>query len=138
MIVTSISLPEFRAAVWRRNKSKILQFAGAFLQAQSADGIKRGVTRRYNRGASNYLIVTVRFSEQEYDAFHCVAAALRISVSALIYELIQMWQNSKPASLPFKILTNYHIRIPLWNEVTRVIEERLVFSSTSTPPAPTG
>ena len=88
--------------------------------------VRRGVTRKYNRVSGERSIITTRFTPAEYDALHFVAAALRISVSLLIYRLILMWQKSHRRHRSSNYVTNYDINITIWQQNAGIITESLM------------
>lgn len=128
MIITSISLSEENAAIWRGGQRQLMNFAVPMLRRQMREhGVRRGVARRYNRIAGNYVIVTTRFTEAEYDALHFVASMLRVSVSLLICRLIEMWQKAGRRALRRNHVTNYEISVCAWNANAGVCTESLLF-----------
>ena len=128
MIITSISLSEENAAIWRGNQRHLMHFAVPMLRRQMRqNGVRRGVARRYNRIGGNHVIVTTRFTEAEYDAFHFLASMLRVSVSLLICRLIEMWHKAGRGALPRKHVTNYEINVCTWNANAGVCTESLLF-----------
>jgi len=88
--------------------------------------VRRGVTRKYNRVPGERNIVTTRFTAAEYDALHFVAAALRISVSLLIYHLIIMWRKSARRRKKSKHVTNYDVQVTIWHPNAGIVTESLM------------
>lgn len=136
MIITSISLPNQCAIVWRKNRESILQFSDRFLRMKMCLDLRRGVSRTYNCAPGEYSIVSVRFSEVEYDAFHYLAASLRVSVSSLIYELIKLWLKPARRRTPQKFCANYSINQITWGTPGGILEESLTFWSRNTDGTP--
>ena len=135
-ITTSMSLPASLVAIWRRNRAQILRLTGGLLQQASRRHPRRSVARMYNRGMGAMEIVTARFSAEEYDSLHYLAATLRVSVSLLVFELIQFWLNSgeKPKrKLP---LTNYSYSIREWGPTRLIFTEILEIQRTKPYSAP--
>jgi hypothetical protein len=89
------------------------------------NGVRRGVKRRYNRAPGEYLVVTTRFTEAEYDTLHAAAAAMRVSVSWLVYVMILLWQKPARRARCTTHLTNYELDCLKWNENVGVITESL-------------
>ena len=108
MLTTSVSLPVTFASLWRARQHEIMHLAARTLRIQfSRMPLRRGVTRMYNRGAGDFAIVTTRFTEAEYDVLHSAAAAFRVSVSWLVYCIIQMWLKPSRRKQWNPFLTNY-------------------------------
>lgn len=108
MLTTSVSLPVTFATLWRSKQYEIMRLATRMLRIQfSRMQLRRGVTRMYNRGMGDFAIVTTRFTEAEYDVLHSAAAAFRVSVSWLVYCMIQMWLKPSRRKQWNPFLTNY-------------------------------
>ncbi len=134
MLTTSVSLPVKLSEVWRGSQRAIMTLAVRSLRVQMRNGeIRRGVKRRYNRMAGGFEIVTTRFTEAEYDTLHCAAAAMRVSVSWLVYQMILLWLKPARRNRRNSYLTNY-VMVPLiWNENVGVFTESLWFLRKPTP-----
>jgi len=89
------------------------------------NGVRRGVKRRYNRQPGEYQVVTTRFSEAEYDTLHAAAAAMRVSVSCLVFQMILLWQKPNRRNRINAHLTNYEFDCLKWNERIGIITESL-------------
>jgi len=127
-IITSVSLPKSEAAVWRRNRKDIMLFATRFLRVKMRNGIRRSVARAYNnRQGERFVITTTRFTAAQYDTFHYIAAALRVSVSSLICGLIKLWQKPSRRSINRFFCTNYSIESFKWDPEAGFIEENVTF-----------
>jgi hypothetical protein len=115
------------ARLWRKKQRRIMRLALRNLRVQMRKNpVRRGVTRKYNRVSGERSIITTRFTPAEYDALHFVAAALRISVSLLIYHLILMWQKSHRRHRSSNYVTNYDINITIWQQNAGIITESLM------------
>ena len=66
-------------------------------------------------------------TEAEYDTLHFVAATLRVSVSSLIFLMIQLWHKKARRKVWSKFLTNYEVYECKWNEFAGVLTEALLF-----------
>ena len=127
-LITSISLPEAQATLWRKNKRDIMQFAERYLNIQMRKQVRREVTRHYNRQPDQkFVITTTRFSPAEYDTFHYLAAALRVSVSSLIYGLIKLWEKPSRRAMNRFFETNYYHVVETWDTAAGILEEYLTF-----------
>ncbi len=78
-LVTSVSLPEAEAGLWRANRAEIMQFSERYLRIKMRNKIRRAVTRKYNRAEEEFEIVTTRFAPTEYDTLHFVAHGPRMA-----------------------------------------------------------
>lgn len=126
MLITSVSLPKVTATVWRSRQRQVMRMAIRILRlTMRQHGVRRGVKRRYNRQPGEYLVVTTRFTEAEYDTLHAAAAAMRVSVSWLVYQMILLWQKPARRSRFATHLTNYECDCLKWNENAGVVTESL-------------
>ena len=126
MLITSVSLPGVAATVWRRHQRQIMRMAVRMLRlTMRQNGVRRGVKRRYNRQPGEYLAVTTRFTEAEYDTLHAAAAAMRVSVSWLVYQMILLWQKPGRRKQFATHLTNYELDCLKWNQNVGVVTESL-------------
>lgn len=92
------------------HQRKIMCFAIRMLRIEMRrKAIARGEKIKYNRQGVDFTIVTTRFTEAEYDALHCTAHALRVSVSWLVYKIILLWQKPSRRVHPNPFVTNYEI-----------------------------
>jgi len=131
MLTTSVSLPVQMARVWRRRQRRILRLASAGLAREiEQTKLRRGVTRRYNRGRGEFCVVTTRFTAQEYDMLHAAAAAMRVSVSSLIFRLIMLWKQQRKAGAVKVRLTNYSLLLHAWDDESIRLTETIQFGRT--------
>lgn len=128
MLTTSVSLPKDVARLWQKNHRRIMKAGIRMLRlTMRRKSVRRGVKRRYNRAAEHFEIVTTRFTEAEYDTLHFVAAALRVSVSSLVYKLILLWNKPGRGCRTTKYLTNYETYVCNWSQFAGVVTESLFF-----------
>lgn len=127
ILTTSVSLPAQLAPCWRRRKSEIMLLAERYLRICMRQDLRRAVTCRYNRAAAPYAIVTTRFTAAEYDTLHYVASSLRVSVSSLVYGLIQLWLKPSRRAPRKYFVTNYECAIVKWDPEAGLLEENLYF-----------
>ncbi len=111
MLITSVSLPIALASLWRSRQHEMMRLLPRILRIQFAKmAFRRGVTRRYNRIAGEFAVVTTRFTEAEYDTLHSAAAAFRVSVSWLVSQIIQFWLKPSRRKQDNPFVTNYSFR----------------------------
>jgi len=128
MLTTSVSLPVDFTRVWRRRQRAIMRFAIRTLRVQMRNApVRRGVKRRYNRQGGAFGIVTTRFTEAEYDTLHFAAAAMRVSVSWLVYCMIKMWMKRSRRRHAHKYVTNYELNLCAWGQNAGILTESLHF-----------
>jgi hypothetical protein len=128
MLTTSVSLPSGIAHLWRHHQRAIMKMAVRTVRLQMhKNPMRRGVTRRYNRVALEFAIVTTRFTEAEYDTLHFAAAAMRVSVSRLVYQIILLWSKPSRRNRENTFLTNYEIFPCNWGKNAGVYTETLFF-----------
>ena len=136
-LVTSVSLPEAEAGLWRGKRAEIMLFSERYLRIQMRNQIRRAVTRKYNRGTEGkFAIVTTRFAPTEYDTLHFVAAALRVSVSLLIYGLIQLWKKPSRRAIRRFFSINYSADSEGWDVSAGFLEEIITFWAVENPGDP--
>lgn len=136
ILTTSVSLPANVAQLWRQQKAEIMQFAGRYLRTRMRQEVRRGVTCAYNRGKGEYIIVTTRFTAEEHDSLHCVAQALRVSVSSLIYGLILLWLKPSRRAIRRFFITNYYCSTEKWDPEAGFLEQGLSFWRVKSPHDP--
>lgn len=128
MLTTSVSLPGSAAVLWRKNQRRIMNAAVHMLRlTMRQKPVRRGVKRTYNRIGAGFQIVTTRFTEAEYDTLHFVAASLRVSVSSLIYRMIQLWNKPGRSQKPNTHVTNYEAFVCNWGQFAGFLTETLLF-----------
>lgn len=128
MLTTSVSLPEKEADLWRKRQRSILRLAVRSLRLQMrGKPVRRGVKRQYNRQPCAFVVVTTRFTEAEYDALHMAAAAMRVSVSWLVYQLILLWKKPSRRNRPNSYVTNYELNLCIWSPNAAILTESLMF-----------
>jgi hypothetical protein len=135
--VTSISLPKRFVPVWRSNRRAIMDFGDRYLRLLMRSNIRRDTTRTYNRSVEPFQVVHVRFSGAEYDALHCAAAALRLSVSSIVCGIIRLWSKPQRQAHGIRYRANYCMNQILWTPEAGIYEENLTFWAV-TPENPTG
>ncbi len=136
-LVTSVSLPEAEAGLWRNHRKEIMSFSERYLKVQMRHKIRRAVTRTYNRRQdTKFCIVTTRFAPTEYDSLHFVAAGLRVSVSLLIYGLIKLWKKPSRRAARRFFSINYWMESAEWSPEAGFIEESITFWRVENPGDP--
>jgi hypothetical protein len=99
-------------------------------------GVRRGITRRYNRTGEDFVPVTTRFTEAEYDTLHFAAATMRVSVSWLIFTMIRIWRKSPRRRTGNKFVTNYDFVSCYWGKNGGYVTEYLQIWPKFWKPAP--
>ena len=128
MIITSVCLPENLVRRWCKKQRKIMKNALRILRiAMRKYPVRRSVPRQYNRVEGKRIIVTTRFTEAEYDTLHFVAASTRMSVSLLVYWMVQMWLNERRRGRENRFVTNYECNVTIWQQQAGVVTESLLF-----------
>ena len=128
MLTTSVSLPATEAQTWRRHQREVMRLAIRTLRlTMFRNGVRRGVKRSYNRQQGSFEVVTTRFTMAEYDTLHCAAAAMRVSVSWLVYRMVRLWLKPERRWQGNTHVTNYDCDLLKWNENAGVITECLLF-----------
>jgi len=126
MLVTSVSLPKSAAKIWRQRQRRVMRVAIRVLRlTMRQNGVRRGVKRRYNRHGEEFEIVTTRFTEAEYDTLHAAAAAMRVSVSWLVFLMILLWKKPARRNRFNTHLTNYEFDCLKWNHRVGIITESI-------------
>lgn len=125
--ITSISLPKGLVSVWRSNRRAIMDFGDRYLRLLMRNDIRRDTTRTYNRADEPFQVVHVRFSAAEYDALHCAAGAMRVSVSSIVCGIIRLWLKPQRRAHGVRYRANYCINPVIWNPEAGIYEESLTF-----------
>jgi hypothetical protein len=86
--------------------------------------------------AEDFSIVTTRFTEAEYDALHFAAAAMRVSVSWLVYQMICLWKKPSRRKQGNRFVTNYEIFPCNWGKNAGIYTEALFIWHKQPPGAP--
>lgn len=128
MLTTSVSLPANEAAIWRTSQGEVMRLAIRTLRlTMFTNGVRRGQKRRYNRQQEKFHVLTTRFTAAEYDTLHCAAAAMRVSVSWLVYRMIKLWLKPTRRLRGNTHVSYYECDTLKWNENAGVITECLLF-----------
>lgn len=125
LIITSVSLPESCADIWRAHRREILKMSARYARICMRKGIKRGVTKQYNCTEEKYFIVTTRFLPDEYDFLHFLSSVLRVSVSYFIFGLISLWSKKNRSARSIRWKAIYRFRKKSWSTRTGILEEGL-------------
>jgi hypothetical protein len=136
-MATSISLPEIYARYWQNHRREVMDFADRYLRLIMRFAIRRETTVTYNRAKGAYRIIHVRFTPEEYDALHCAADALRVSVSSIVCGIIRLWLKPQRRAQGVRYRANYCLNEIVWNPEAGIYEESLTFWAI-TPENPTG
>ena len=127
MLKTSVSLPLEYAMLWQHNQRKIMKSTIRILRIHLRRGaVRRGVTRAYNDQRGEFRVITTHFTEAEYDALHFVAAAMRVSVSWLVYTLIKLWRKEIRRGKATEYIANYELNLCAWQPHGAACSESLL------------
>ena len=121
-IKTSICLPVKVLAIYKKYYRALYRSSEQMFASAMAGSPRRDKARSYNRSRDEFEIAQVYWPVEVYNKLHAVAAALRVSVSYLVYSML-MEMSSKPAKKPEKDFSNYVMIIRSWTENTIHIEE---------------
>ena len=128
MLTTSVSLPVKHAQLWRAKQRQIMRLTTRMLRSLfTRMPVRRGSKRLYNRTGEDFQIVTTRFTETEYDTLHCAAAALRVSVSWLVYCLIKLWLKPSQRVKTNLYTTNYYMTPHTCGPTALIFTESIYF-----------
>lgn len=133
-IKTSVCLPSKVLAVYKEYCRALYRCSEQMFTSAMANSPRRDKARSYNRSKDEFEIVQVYWPLEVYNKLHAVAAALRVSVSYLVYSML-MEMSSKPAEKPKKNFSNYVMIVRSWTENTLHIEE--IIHIDDDPPAET-
>lgn len=121
-IKTSICLPVKVLVVYRAYYRAVYRRSERMLAFASAASPRRDKARSYNRSKDEFTIVQVYWPLEVYNKLHAVAAALRVSVSYLVYSML-MEMSAQPGEKPKKNFSNYVMIVRSWTKNTLHIEE---------------
>mgnify|MGYP001583179403 CR=1 FL=1 len=121
-IKTSVCLPAKVLAAYKKYCRAVYRCSEQMFISAMAASPRRDKARSYNRSQDQFEIVQVYWPVEVYNKLHTVAAALRVSVSYLVYSML-MEMASQPAEKPKRNLSNYVMIVRSWTENTLHIEE---------------
>jgi len=121
-IKTSVCLPAKVLALYQRYCRAVYRCSEQMFVSAMAASPRRDKARSYNRSKDEFEIVQVYWPVEVYNKLHAVAAALRVSVSYLVYSML-MEMASKPEDKPKTNFSNYVMIVRSWTENTLHIEE---------------
>lgn len=129
-IKTSISLPTPALAVFFSNYSALRRNLPQLLKTMHRQQPTRNRLRQYNRQGCETARVNVYWTMDEYNALHGVAAAIRVSVSFLVYQMLQLLLQG----ITFEqVFSKYSFRIKTWAASQMHVEEAVTFSRVFSP-----
>lgn len=129
-IKTSISLPSPALADFFSNYSALRRNLPQLLKTMHRQQPTRNRLRQYNRQHGETERVNVYWTMDEYNALHGVAAAIRVSVSFLVYQMLQLLLQGKTFE---PVFSNYSFRIKAWTASRMHTEEAITFSTVFSP-----
>ncbi|HRP69137.1 MAG TPA: hypothetical protein PLY93_06365 [Turneriella sp.] len=128
MLKTSISLPQKSIPTWAKNHRAIMRIYSRFLRVVvRKTKFRRGVKRLYNKTNGRCAIMKVKFTPHQYDSLHTVAAGIRVSVSFLIFYLIQFWEKASQKNTYFLVADNYAPQVLEWSKTRVPFQEKITF-----------
>jgi len=130
---TSISLPTRLAVRWKRLHSGVIQNLPGLLAHYHRALPRRDRFRRYAIKGGRCEIVSVYWDMPTYNKLHAVAAAVRISVSLLLAEILDNLDNAKSEGY---VLLNYGFQVVEWSDARMAFTENLDFFATPPPLTP--
>ena len=81
---TSISIPNKLVHNWLKQRSKIMNNLGFYMQKMHRKRPKRDILTQYNPRGSETKIISVYWSLEQHNLLRSVAESIRVSVSRLI------------------------------------------------------
>ncbi len=130
---TSISLPPEALRRWFATRAKFVQSLPALLSKYHRTRPRRDRFRRYATKGVRCEILSVYWDMATYNKLHTIAAALRMSVSLLISELLENPESDSPRHIP---VLNYAFSVLNWSSRRMQISETLEFFATPPPLTP--
>lgn len=121
-IKTSICLPMRVLDVYKEYYRALYRSSEQMFASAMAGIPRRDKARSYNRSKDEFEVVQVYWPLEVYNKLHAVAAALRVSVSFLVYSML-MEMSSQPGEKPKKDFSNYVMIVRSWTKNTLHIEE---------------
>lgn len=130
---TSISLPPEARRRWFATRAKFVQSLPGLLSRYHRARPRRDRFRRYASRGGHCEILSVYWDMATYNKLHTIAAALRMSVSLLISELLENLESNSPRHIP---VLNYAFSVFNWSSRCMQISESLEFFATPPPLTP--
>jgi type I site-specific restriction-modification system R (restriction) subunit len=121
-IKTSICLPVKLLAIYKEYYRAVYRNSEQMFASAMVAYPRRDKARAYNRSKDEFEVVQVYWPVEVYNKLHAVAAALRVSVSYLVYSML-MEMSSKPTEKPKGNFSNYVMIVRSWKKNTLHIEE---------------
>ena len=109
---TSISIPDKLVHNWLKQRSKIINNLGFYVQKMHRKRPKRDILTQYNPRGSETKIISVYWSLEQHNLLRSVAESIRVSVSRLICMFLAL--NDSEAILR-DLIPNYDFSIISWN-----------------------
>ena len=131
MFKTSISVPESLIGKWARGRAMVeANLPGLLIQFRESSPC-RDRLRKYTRGAEPCVRVSVYWPILMYNELHSVAATLRVSVSHLLWIILQRLESGD--SVP-KTFLKYSFKVLEWSSQRMYCMEMLKFSQDAPDP----
>lgn len=121
---TSISMPAIDVEIWKRHRHTICAHLAGHLSRFANQKIRRVGLRCFNACPSGLERINVYWSQQEYNQLHATAHALRMSVSHLLWLVLQFVLAGGRVADYF---SNYAIIVHKWGFNALIFEEKINF-----------
>lgn len=122
---TSISLPLSAKPDWQLHRGAIQSFLSTHLYRQHSEELRRIGLREFNDCAEGLVRFNVYWSQEIYDQLHAVAHALRVSVSHLLWRILNFVLSGEQLD---EIFSNYEFIKQEWSPRSFVYTEVIRFS----------
>lgn len=126
---TSISLPSNAENLWKQYRKTIQQFLSAHLQRYQTEKMRRIGLLSFNDCNEGLVRVNVYWDQATYDQLHAVAHALRMSVSHLLWQILNFVLSGEHIE---SIFSNYAFTKKEWSEDRFMYTEVIQFSQRPT------
>ncbi|WP_157210471.1 hypothetical protein [Turneriella parva] len=125
---TSISLPAADEQHWRVHRKKIFARLPSYLRRFHQQKVRRIGLKQFSNCEMGLVRFNVYWDQESYNQLHAVAHALCMSVSHLLWQILQFVVAGGEVSESF---SNYAFKAGTWSSRAMSFSEKLVFH---TPP----
>lgn len=122
---TSISLPLSAEHDWRLHRGEIQSFLSAHLRRHHTEKLRRIGLLEFNDCTEGFVRFNVYWSQEIYDQLHAVAHALRVSVSHLLWRILNFVLSGEQLEETF---SNYEFVKHEWSSKLYMYTETIRFS----------
>ena len=127
---TSISLPAAAEVNWKQHRRTIQQFLSAHIRRCHSEKLRRIGLLQFNDCSEGFVRFNVYWNQATYDQLHAVARALRISVSHLLWRILNFVLSGEQLE---SVFSNYVSVVREWSRSAFIHTEIIRFVHNGAP-----